>query len=233
MDQTQFETQTQFEGKQEETVAVKVSETKAAPKKRIDVAYMTELALLAGIVVLMAFTPLGYLHVGLVQITFIVVPVAVGAVVLGPKAGLFLGLVFGLTSLLQPSSLAMISMVPWQSPIVCIIPRLFVGLVPALIYKGLSKVSKNRQINTAIACVLAPITNTILYLAFFVTFLGQFMAGYNPEAFGVFANQGFFKCFGIMLGMVSVNAIVEAASCLVIATAICNALWFTVNRNRR
>ena len=50
--------------------------------------YLSELALLTALVLLMAFTPLGYLQTpwGL-QITFIVVPVAIGAVILGPGAG--------------------------------------------------------------------------------------------------------------------------------------------------
>ena len=53
---------------------------------------LSELALLAALVLLMAFTPLGYLQTpwGL-QITFIVVPVAIGAVILGPGAGAALG----------------------------------------------------------------------------------------------------------------------------------------------
>ncbi|MDY3274271.1 MAG: ECF transporter S component, partial [Agathobacter sp.] len=74
-------------------------ETKSLRKS--NVVMMTELALLTAIVILMAYTPLGYLKVGAVSITFIVVPVAVGAVLLGVKAGAFLGLVFGLTSLAQ------------------------------------------------------------------------------------------------------------------------------------
>ena len=65
---------------------------------------MAETALLTAIVILMAFTPLGYLRIGITQITFIVVPVAVGAVLLGPKAGAFLGLVFGISSLMRSDS---------------------------------------------------------------------------------------------------------------------------------
>ena len=40
---------------------------------------LTQNAVLASIVVLMAFTPIGYLRIGAVEMTFIMIPVAVGA----------------------------------------------------------------------------------------------------------------------------------------------------------
>lgn len=64
--------------------------------------YLSELALLTALVLIMAYTPLGYLKTPWgVEITFIVIPVAVGSIILGPMAGGFLGLVFGLTSFFQ------------------------------------------------------------------------------------------------------------------------------------
>ena len=71
-------------------------------KKNVNVQRMAEIALLTAIVLILAFTPLGYLKTPWgVEITFIVVPVAVGSVILGPTAGAFLGLVFGMTSFVQ------------------------------------------------------------------------------------------------------------------------------------
>ena len=52
---------------------------------------MVLLAILAAIMLVLAFTPLGYLKVGVVEISFMMVPVAVGAIVLGPLAGAILG----------------------------------------------------------------------------------------------------------------------------------------------
>ncbi len=51
-----------------------------------------QLALLTAIELIMAFTPLGYLKIGPVSITFMAIPVAVGAIVLGPISGAFFGL---------------------------------------------------------------------------------------------------------------------------------------------
>ena len=49
----------------------------------------------------MAFTPLGYFQTMGLSITFLTVPVAVGAIILGPKGGAICGLAFGITSFMQ------------------------------------------------------------------------------------------------------------------------------------
>lgn len=60
---------------------------------------MVQMAILIAIMIILAFTPLGYLKFGLIEITLMVIPVAVGAIVLGPLCGAILGGVFGITSL--------------------------------------------------------------------------------------------------------------------------------------
>lgn len=67
-------------------------------KKKFSTKFLVEMALLVAIILIMAFTPLGYIKTAGIEITLIVVPVAVGAVTLGPAAGAILGGVFGLAS---------------------------------------------------------------------------------------------------------------------------------------
>lgn len=50
-------------------------------------------------------TPIGYLKLGPLELTLIMVPAIIGAVTLGPAAGAFLGLVFGASSFIQCFSL--------------------------------------------------------------------------------------------------------------------------------
>ena len=59
------------------------------------------LGILTGLTILMAFTPVGYLKLGVVSISFLMIPVAVGALAKGPWAGAALGTVFGITSFAQ------------------------------------------------------------------------------------------------------------------------------------
>ena len=56
---------------------------------------MVQLAILVAIMLIFAYTPLGYLKSGPIEITFMVLPVAIGAIILGPSAGAILGGIFG------------------------------------------------------------------------------------------------------------------------------------------
>ena len=66
--------------------------------------YLVELALMVTIIFVMAFTPLGYFRTLGLSITFLTVPVAVGAMILGPLGGAICGLPFGITSVIQHQS---------------------------------------------------------------------------------------------------------------------------------
>ena len=58
-------------------------------------------AVFTALIIVMSFTPLGYLRVGFVSISFMTIPVALGAVLLGPAYGAYFGLLFGITSFIQ------------------------------------------------------------------------------------------------------------------------------------
>ena len=49
---------------------------------------MVILAVLIALTLVMALTPLGYLKIGALSISFLCIPIAIGATVLGPTAGL-------------------------------------------------------------------------------------------------------------------------------------------------
>lgn len=205
---------------------------KPGGRGRTNVMLMTQMALLTAIIILMAYTPLGYLRAGAVEITFIVVPVAVGAVLLGPGAGAFLGLVFGLTSFAQcfgmsPLGTLLFSAKPFATAFCCIVPRVLVGLIPALLYQGMAKLCKKRVVNIAVSCVLAPISNTVLYLGCMLIFFQDYLI----EAYQ-YTGKGGFAFVGWLFALVALNAVLEAASCLLIGSAVCNALWNITRRQR-
>ena len=70
-------------------------------EKKFTTRQFVEMALLVAVILLLAFTPLGYIRTLGLEITLIVVPVTVGAVTLGPAAGAVLGAAFGITSFIQ------------------------------------------------------------------------------------------------------------------------------------
>ena len=76
-----------------------------------------------------AYTPLGYLRVFALEITFLMVPVTLGAILLGPAAGAVLGGVFGLTSFATCFSVSgfgdvLLSINPVFTFLVCVPTRL-------------------------------------------------------------------------------------------------------------
>ena len=100
-------------------------------KKRFNTRQLTILGLLTGILLLMAYTPLGYLNIGPLAISFNVIPVALAAVTLGPAGGAAAGAVFGLTSFLQCVGVGGLSaMGPFSLASIPSWP-LFSGLYPA------------------------------------------------------------------------------------------------------
>lgn len=205
-------------------------------KNNVNVKRMAQMALLTAIVLILAFTPLGYLKTPWgVEITFIVIPVAVGSVVLGPKAGAFLGFVFGMTSFVQcfgasPLGAMMLQISPVGTFVCCVVARVFVGLIPGLVYELLKRVKKAKVVGVGLCCFLTPITNTVLYiignyLIFSDTWLDIAVGSYG------YTGEGGISLLVFMLGMVAVNGIVEAISCMFIATAVCRALQKIIHRD--
>ena len=205
-------------------------------KKTVNVQRMAELALLTAIVLILAFTPLGYLKTPWgVEITFIVIPVAVGSIILGPTAGAFLGLVFGMTSFVQcfgASALGvmMLEISPVGTFVCCVVTRVLVGILPGLLYKLFKRIRKTRVIGISICCFLTPLTNTVLYiisnyLIFSNTWLNIAVTSYG------YTGEGGFSLLAFMMGMVAVNGVVEAITCMIIGTAICKALQKVLHTN--
>jgi uncharacterized membrane protein len=202
-------------------------------KKELNVHVLAEMAVLVAIILLMAFTPLGYMPTPWgIQITLIVIPVAVGSIILGPKAGAFLGLVFGLTSFANAFSNAMgmmfLEVSVLRTMILLIGNRVLVGLIPGLLFQAFKGSPKMRTIGTVICCFLTPVTNTVLYivgnwLMFKDTWLGSSLTA-------DYSGDGGISLLGFMLAMVAVNGIAEAIASTVIGTAVCTALQKTVNR---
>ena len=198
--------------------------------KKLNVRHMTELALLMAIIIVMAYTRLGYLNTpwGL-SITLMVIPVAVGGIVLGPKAGTFLGLVFGLTSFTKTFGDAglgplMLEANPLGYFVLCVFPRVMVGLLPSLCYHFMKKNRKLRTTGQAVCCFMTPVVNTVLYMStLWLLFSDTWLAYNGAQGSGI-------SLLWLMLSGVAVNGIVEAAACLLIGTAVSKALLHTLNR---
>ncbi len=181
--------------------------------------YLVELALLVAIILLMAFTPIGYIKTLGLEITLIVIPVAVGAVTLGPAGGAILGGVFGITSFIQCFGMSAFGTVllgvnPFLTFLVCVPTRILVGWLTGLIYKGLGKTSLPSGASITIANLCCPLLNTALFMGSLVTLF----AGTMREQFGMTQVLPFIVTF------VGINGLVEAAVCFVVGAGVSVAL---------
>ena len=70
-------------------------------KKSKDTRWLTSVALMAAIVILLANTPLGMIQLPIIKATTVHIPVILGAILLGPAAGAVLGAVFGICSMIS------------------------------------------------------------------------------------------------------------------------------------
>lgn len=135
------------------------------------------MALFTAIIIIMAFTPLGYIPLVVINATIIHIPVILGALFLGPKKGAFLGFVFGFTSFLNNTFKAVTPSAFVFSPVlaanvvgvsgifkslyICFVPRILVGVVPYFVYLGLHRLLKDggkiwrHVVNIAAAVILA------------------------------------------------------------------------------
>ena len=190
---------------------------------------MIQLALLTAIIVLMAFTPVGFIRTPGLEITLIGIPVVVGAVLLGPSGGAILGAVFGLCSFLQcfgmsPFGAVLLGINPFWTFVVCFVPRTLMGWLSALIFKGLRKVDKTRFFSFLAACLGGALLNTILFLSALMLFFGQ--SEY------ILSMQGSMNVFAFVLAFVGVNGLIEAIVCAVVGTAISKALYMFLYKDR-
>ena len=139
----------------------------AVAKKTFTTKYMVELAAMIAIIIIMAFTPLGYIKLPGLTITFLTIPVAVGAILLGPVGGLICGLTFGLTSLYQAVTggsvftFALFNLNPVFTIILTVVPRMLEGLFTGLIFKALHNIKSVQKISYYIASLACPLLSLI------------------------------------------------------------------------
>ena len=180
---------------------------------------MTQVALFTALILLMAFTPfLGYIPLGFTRATIIHIPVIVGALVLGPKKGAFLGFVFGLTSLINntmnptPTSFVFTPFYTLgdygggiKSLVICFIPRILIGVVPYYVYhlaKKITKAAKTSSFGLILAGISGALTNTLLVMNLIFLF---FREGYAA------ANEVSEKAvYGFILSVIGINGVPEA-----------------------
>lgn len=143
---------------------------------------LSETAILAALILLMAFTPLGYLRIGPLSLTLLMIPVTVGAVVMGPGAGACLGCLFGLTSFAQCFmgdilGSILVAQNVLLTFLVCVGSRTMAGFLCGLIYRLF------RRKGSFASLVVSNLAGSLLNTAFFLGLLALcfWNLSFSPE----------------------------------------------------
>ena len=181
-------------------------------------------ALLTALIIVMTFTPLGYLKFGAIEITFISIPVVIGAVLLGQAGCLFLGAVFGITSFIQCFGMsafgtALLAVSPLRTAIVCIVPRVLMGWLTALIFKAMTAKHSAGFVQYLISSIAGPVLNTVLFTTTLLLLFSD-----APIILQLKEQFGSANIFAFAVAFVGVNGLIEAGVCAVLGTALCKAL---------
>lgn len=163
-------------------------------------------ALFTAIIVIMAFTPLGYIPLVVINATIIHIPVILGALFLGPKKGAFLGFVFGLTSFINNTFKAATASAFVFSPVIaydvvgvsgifksiyiCFVPRILVGVVPYFVYLLIRKALKSEgQTGKIVVNLLASLILFISVRAFLIRLLPETLGALACTIIGIAAGS--------------------------------------------
>jgi uncharacterized membrane protein len=193
-------------------------------------------SLFAAVIFLMTFTPIGFINLGFIKATIVHVPVIIGSVILGPRIGALLGVMFGLASLINNtiapvalsfafSPLIAVPGAPGGSPLalmICFVPRILVGVAPYYVDRFLTAIAvrggKNWRLAPPFAAgVAGALTNTLLvmHLIYFI-FRGAFanVRSVDPDA-----------VYRLVVGVITINGIPEALVAGLLTSAVARALY--------
>lgn len=195
---------------------------------------MSLAGIFTAIIIAMSVVPfLGYIPLGFMNATIIHVPVIIGAILLGPKYGAYLGLVFGITSLVKATLTPSVTSFVFSpfvtiggysgnmwSVVIAIFPRVMIGVVAYYVYELVMKLAHGMKGGQAAALWIAGIagamTNTLLVMNGIYIFFGN--------SYVAASNQAVERVYDVILGIILSFGIPEAIVAGILTAAIVKVL---------
>ena len=177
---------------------------------------MTELAILTAIVLVLQLSGTA-IKLGGTSISLVLIPIVLGAVLLGPSAGAWLGFVFGTVTFIAGvtglDSFTQILFInhPFITALICFGKAIFAGLAAGFIYRALVKF--NPYIAAIAAAAVAPIVNTGLFILGGLTMTGTLATNFAEPA-------GQSVIYFLIIGCAGLNFIFELLLNLILSPVI-------------
>ncbi len=185
---------------------------KTMQRGRTDVRKLTYLSLLTAIVVI--FQLIGaFIKIGPVSASLVLVPISIGAALLGPMAGAWLGLVFGIVVLCQPDTQIFFVASILGTVITCLLKGALAGFISGLMFKLTKKL--NTYAAAVISAFVCPIVNTGIFLLGCLVFFLDTVSEWAAAATGS-PSVGLY----MIVGLVGWNFVFELALNLILVPVV-------------
>ena len=158
----------------------------------------------------------GFFRIGETSLSFVLVPIVLGAVLIGWWAGAILGFAFGFIVLMygvtgaDPFTNILFTAHPVLTTLTCLVKGIAAGVVPGLIYPLIAK--KNKLAGVIVASALAPLMNTGLFIIGALLMSGTIATNFVAEGSTV--------VYFLFIACAGLNFIIEFAINLVLSPAI-------------
>lgn len=200
--------------------------------------YMATLAMLCGVLLVMGMTGIGFIPLPVIKATTMHIPVILGAILLGPKAGAILGGLFGLCSIWANTTtpnLLSFAFSPFmtteglpgvvKSLWIAMGCRILFGLVAGWLWLLGKKVIKQDYIALPVVASVSTICHTLLVMGSIYFLLAQQYAAAK--------NVAITAVFGLVMGTITASGIPEAIVAAILVTVIGKALLNVMARLRK
>ena len=194
--------------------------------------YLCLISVFVAIELLLKLAGLGNIPINpLLNVTLLTIPVAIGAILLGPMAGAILGAVFGATSFIQPMSAMVAAFIPINvvhTIIMCVGMRALMGFCVGWIFRLFSKMDRKKVFCYFGASFFTALLNTLFFMGYLV------LAFYQTDyVAGKVANLGALNPIHFVILFVGVNGLFELVTTTLIGGTVSKGVDYALNRRQK
>lgn len=168
--------------------------------KRVKIQEISLDAIFLALIILMTFTPIGFISIPPVSATLLHIPVLIGAYLFGKGKGFMYGTFFGLMSLIKAFISPVSILDPYfQNPLVSILPRALFGYFSGLIFEIVRIHIKNikEKVVSMVICFIMTIFHSVLVFAFLYMF--------NADAMSKIASDSNYTSYWLFVGFILIS----------------------------
>ncbi len=158
-------------------------------KNRSSIVKMTYFAITLALMLVLHFA-IGSIPIGTTKISVVLIPISLGAMLMGPVAGAALGLIYGAIVLIQfgvmamdPFTAILFQNAPFMTALICLVKTTLAGFLSGLFYKLLK--GKNQILATFVAAATTPIVNTGVFILLCLTISDVLLVNFVAEGSSV------------------------------------------------